>query len=183
MKIYTKRGDKGFTSLFDSSQVKKNHPLISFYGSLDDLNSSLGIALVHISSSNSLEVLTKQVSLIQKHLFEIAADSVSSSSYFQSSSTESLENWIDTFEKELPTLKNFILPSGTLAASSLHQSRCKCRYAERLYCDLEDSKTIEVQPSVQCYLNRLSDYLFVAARQSNFKLNCPENSVVFKKIH
>ncbi|MCH1429814.1 MAG: cob(I)yrinic acid a,c-diamide adenosyltransferase [Chlamydiales bacterium] len=178
MKIYTKKGDEGHTMLFNGKKLRKDHPVISFYGSLDMLNSLLGQALVYIKSNAALISIVEELEQIQKDLFAIAADSVSDTTYFNSGATSSIETWIDQKDEALPKLRNFILPSGSLAATQLHVARCSCRESERLYCKIDESD-LKCKSEVCAYLNRLSDYLFTLARYCNHLENQIETPVVF----
>ena len=173
MKIYTKNGDRGFTSLFGGSKVWKADPRLEAYGSCDELNSLLGWALVEISKSSSLQVMTSLLEKIQALLFVIGsqlatdnADMRKKLSQVSAQDTESLEQAIDKMNEVLPDLKNFILPGGCEAASRLHLARTMSRRAERaiLYFYQECDESDEV---IMAFMNRLSDFLFVAARFAN----------------
>lgn len=167
MKIYTRTGDEGLTSLFGGDRVAKNDPRIEGYGTVDELNSFLGVARAAWPDGP----IDGELHRIQMDLFDIGAhlaaprgsrvDSVSSERAPQ------LEGAIDAMESELPPLKNFILPGGSPAAAQLHVCRTVCRRAERLVVALG----FEDEPTHRAivYLNRLSDYLFVAARFANLK--------------
>ena len=163
MKIYTRTGDRGETSLFGGARVPKNDPRIDAYGTVDELNSCLGLVLAAAPDAQLLEV--------QRDLFEIGAHLASpGTSRFagvETSRIEALERGIDAMEAELAPLKSFILPGGTVAAAQLHVARTVCRRAERLVVALHDEDPA-TQSSI-AYLNRLSDYLFVAARYANLK--------------
>lgn len=163
MKIYTRTGDRGETSLFGGARVPKNDPRIDAYGTVDELNSFLGVVLAIDPDAQLLEV--------QRDLFEIGAHLASpGTSRFagvEASRIEALERGIDAMEAELAPLKSFILPGGTAAAAQLHVARTVCRRAERLVVALHDDDPA-TQSSIT-YLNRLSDYLFVAARYANRK--------------
>ena len=163
MKIYTRTGDRGETSLFGGARVPKNDPRIDAYGTVDELNSCLGVVLAAARDAQLLEV--------QRDLFEIGAHLASpGTSRFagvEASRIEALERGIDAMEAELAPLKSFILPGGTAAAAQLHVARTVCRRAERLVVALHDEDPA-TQSSI-AYLNRLSDYLFVAARYANLK--------------
>ncbi len=164
MKIYTRTGDAGQTSLFGGARVAKDDPRIEAYGTLDELNSQLGVALATIGPHDELQ-------RVQADLFEIGAHLASpATSRFPGppqSRIEELEQGIDVMEAQLPPLKTFILPAGTTTATQLHVARTVCRRAERLVVALRD----ETPATVACiaYLNRLSDYLFVAARFANHR--------------
>lgn len=161
MKIYTRTGDRGETSLFGGARVPKNDPRIEAYGTVDELNSCLGVVLAVEADAQLLEV--------QRDLFEIGAHLASpGTSRFtgvEAPRIEALERGIDAMEAELAPLKSFILPGGTLAAAQLHVARTVCRRAERLVVALHDDDPATL--SSITYLNRLSDYLFVAARYAN----------------
>lgn len=167
MKIYTRTGDRGETSLFGGARVPKNDPRIESYGTIDELNSHLGVARAAWPDSP----IDAQLLAAQRDLFEIGAHLASpGTSRFagvELSRIEELERGIDAMESELEPLKSFILPGGTPAAAQLHVARTVCRRAERLVVALHDDDPA-TQSSI-AYLNRLSDYLFVAARFANRK--------------
>jgi cob(I)alamin adenosyltransferase len=160
MKIYTRTGDSGETSLFGGSRVAKNDPRIEAYGTIDELNSTVGVARASWPSSP----IDKQLSAIQSDLFDIGAHLAAPGNDrfagVEPRRIEELERAIDAMESELPPLTSFIIPGGSLAAAQLHVARTVCRRAERRVVALEDTATV-------AYLNRLSDYLFVAARYAN----------------
>jgi cob(I)alamin adenosyltransferase len=165
LKIYTRTGDKGETGLFGGTRVPKNDPRIEAYGTIDELNSFLGVVRAAWPDS-PVDALLHQA---QTDLFEIGAHLASPGlSRFPGvdlARIEELEHSIDTMESELDPLRTFILPGGTLAAAHLHVARTVCRRAERLVVGLHD-ETEATQSSI-AYLNRLSDWLFVAARFAN----------------
>lgn len=167
MKIYTRTGDAGQTSLFGGTRVPKNDARIEAYGTIDELNSHLGVARASWPSSP----LDAGLHEAQNDLFEIGAHLASpGTSRFPGVETEQiakLERAIDAMESELAPLRNFILPGGSLAAAQLHVARTVCRRAERLVVALHDESPA-TQSSI-AYLNRLSDFLFVAARFANQK--------------
>ena len=167
MKIYTRTGDAGETSLFGGARVPKSDARIEAYGTIDELNSFLGVARASWPESP----LDTQLAAAQSDLFEIGAHLASpGTSRFPGvdpAHIEELEHGIDAMETELAPLKTFILPGGSLAASHLHVARVVCRRAERLVVALRDEAPA-TQSSI-AYLNRLSDYLFVAARFANRK--------------
>lgn len=170
MKIYTKTGDKGSTSLFSGERVQKNSLRVDSYGTVDELNSIIGLALAHKPKEPILSDLTH----ISNLLFILGSDMATSpgsknEEYIQRISTKNiewLETCIDSYDKELPPLKDFILPGGTVAASHIHHGRTVCRRAERLAVALAESEKVNYDAII--FLNRLSDYLFMAARYSNF---------------
>jgi len=170
MKIYTKTGDDGKTSLFDNSRVWKSHQRIMSYGAVDELNSALGIAI-----SLDLDIEVKNILVqIQNDLFVVGSDLANpdmSKTDIRVSETmiEFLEEKIDTVESELPDLTSFILPGGTLFASILHLSRTIARRAETHVVALSQDE--EISKNAVVYLNRLSDLLFVLARSVNKRKN------------
>jgi len=178
MKIYTKTGDDGKTSLFDNSRVWKSHERIVSYGAIDELNSAVGIAI-----SMDLDHQLKEILLrIQNELFIVGSDLANPNmSDTKIRTTEnmilSLENDIDTFDSELSELTNFILPGGTLMSSILHLSRTIARRAETHVTALSQKE--EINKIVIVYLNRLSDLLFVLARVLNKRKNIDD--IVWKR--
>lgn len=166
MKIYTKTGDKGFTSLIGGTRVPKHHIRIESYGTVDELNSYIGLIRDQDIDAHDKEVL-KQV---QDRLFTIgsslAADPERSKMVIPDlymSDIETLETEIDTMNESLPPLKHFILPGGSNTISFCHIARCVCRRAERITVQLAEESTVDEK--VNIYLNRLSDYLFTLARK------------------
>lgn len=180
MVIYTKRGDKGETSLYDerSSQrirVSKGSLRVEALGAIDELNSFLGIT---ISFSNNSQI-TMYLKEIQKNLLVIGSITAGSGLKFSISETSKLEKVIDNLEGELPVLKNFVLPGGTAFSSHLHYSRSLARRAERVMVSL--SKKEIINQSQLVYLNRLSDFLFMLARFVNFEAMVKEETWSGKK--
>ncbi len=167
MKIYTRTGDSGETSLFGGRRVPKNDLRIEAYGTIDELNSFIGIARASWPSSP----VDDELGRIQSDLFDagahLASPGMTRFGGIDASRIESLEQGIDRMESELAPLQNFILPGGSLAAAQLHAARSICRRAERLVVALNDT-TPPAQMTIR-FLNRLSDYLFVAARFANLK--------------
>ncbi len=165
MKIYTRTGDLGQTSLFGGSRVEKNDARIEAYGTVDELSSSLGVARAS-GIPGDVDTVLEQV---QRDLFDVGAHLASpGTSRFPGVDAEriaQLESAIDAMERELEPLTNFILPGGSLAAAQLHVARTVCRRAERRVVALHDESSATL--STVAYLNRLSDYLFVAARLAN----------------
>jgi len=177
LKIYTKTGDDGKTSLFDNTRVWKSNGRIMSYGAIDELNSTLGIAISLDSDSKIKNILIK----IQNDLFIVGSDLANpdmSNTKIRTTQkmVEFLEETIDNFEKDLSDLNSFILPGGTLLASILHLSRTITRRAETHVVELSQNEQISKIASV--YLNRLSDLLFVLARVSNKTKNVSD--VVWK---
>lgn len=166
MKIYTKKGDKGQTSLIGGTKVAKHHLRIESYGTVDELNSYIGLIRSYEIDSEQADALKE----IQDRLFTIgsslASDPERSSKQIPDlydADVAFLEEQIDTMTEQLPPLKHFILPGGGQASSACHLARCVCRRAERLSVHL--SETSYVDEKVLVYLNRLSDYLFVLGRK------------------
>lgn len=164
-KIYTKTGDKGETSLIGGVRVPKSHIRIESYGTVDELNSYLGLIKDQISDGKIVSILYE----IQDRLFTIgsvlASDPEKSKMKIPDLHEEDihlLEKEMDSMEETLPALKNFILPGGNLAASHCHVARCICRRAERISVHL--SQESEVPEILLRYLNRLSDFLFMLGR-------------------
>jgi len=176
MKIYTKTGDKGFTSLIGGTRVPKHHLRIDSYGTVDELNSYVGLIRDQEISNHDKEILKQ----IQDRLFTIgsslAADPEKSRMVIpdlNAKDIELLEKEMDQMNETLPELKHFILPGGSNMISYCHIARCVCRRAERLTVHLaEESK---VDEKVNIYLNRLSDYLFTLARKLGNDHYIPEN--------
>jgi cob(I)alamin adenosyltransferase len=176
MKIYTGAGDKGKTSLFSGERVTKADPRIEAYGDLDELNSILGALSAHLSAE---EELATELQQIQCDLFQGGAwlatnpDSAAMGALKEISAEQIafLEKAIDRFEKELPALKSFILPGGHITAAWAHVARTVCRRCERkvvpLLGKMAKGKAAEPYQRLLVYLNRLSDYLFMLARQCN----------------
>lgn len=173
-KIYTKTGDDGSTALFGGRRVSKDNIRIETYGTVDELNSILGCAIAHCGSENT--ELAHELQEISAFLFSLGADlatPLSPAPKYPIPRTEArhvewLETLIDKYDEELDELKNFILPGGTIVAAQLHLARTVCRRAERLAVHLASNEDIGEFPVK--FLNRLSDYLFTAARIANKRL-------------
>ena len=182
MKIYTKSGDKGKTSLYTGDRIAKNDPVIEAIGSVDECNSAVGVALAHIPLKKEFDHVREQLTRVQHALFDVgaavatprtrASTSKIEKTRFDEEGTEQLEKWIDEMEKELPVLHTFILPGGHPAGAHLHLARSLCRRAERTVVPL--NQHADVSDHVFVYLNRLSDYLFVMSRHVNRLLDSPE---------
>ncbi|MCC6288263.1 MAG: cob(I)yrinic acid a,c-diamide adenosyltransferase [Chitinophagaceae bacterium] len=184
IKIYTKTGDKGSTSLIGGTKVSKSHLRIETYGTVDELNAHIGLCRDMLTDNNSRNTLQK----IQNDLFVIgsllACDPEKDVKMALPEITESdiffLEKEIDQMDAILPAMKYFILPGGNIAISQLHIARCICRRAER--CCMRLDETSAVNPLVLKYLNRLSDYLFVLARYTGHLNNIEDIPWVPQKI-
>jgi cob(I)alamin adenosyltransferase len=169
-RIYTKTGDKGDTALGDGTRVPKDHPRVAAFGSVDELNSVLGLLLAHEVDLAEAALLRS----IQNELFDVGADlcaplpakgEADQRLRIQTGQAERLEKAIDRLNTSLQPLKSFVLPGGSIGAAWCHLARTVCRRAEREVVAL--SHTEPVNPQVIIYLNRLSDLLFVLARVLN----------------
>lgn len=165
-KIYTRGGDGGETSLGDGSRVSKLDCRIGAFGTVDELNSALGVVLAGDVPDGLREPLTR----IQNELFDVGADlsvpwGVTDRLRVEQAMIDRLEDLCDTFNAQLPELRSFVLPGGTEAAARLHVARTVCRRAEREM--LLGMQEVELNPLVLAYLNRLSDLLFILARTAN----------------
>jgi cob(I)alamin adenosyltransferase len=176
MKIYTKTGDKGYTSLIGGTRVPKHHLRIESYGTVDELNSYIGLISDQELSDHDKGILKQ----IQDRLFTIgsllAADPEKSKMVIPDlhpEDIELLEKEIDRMNELLPELRHFILPGGSNSISYCHIARCVCRRAERLSVHLAEESTVDEK--VNIYLNRLSDYLFTLARLIGHDSKVPEN--------
>jgi cob(I)alamin adenosyltransferase len=176
-KIYTKKGDQGETCLVSGEKVLKSHLRLETYGTLDELNSCIGVAFSHMNLSPQKKKIFKTLgnilTQIQNDLFNIGSQLACADPKLQKKLPNitdddvlKLEEVIDDLTEIIPPLKNFILPGGSISSSALHVARTVCRRAERLCIKLRDSNT-SVEPTIIHYLNRLSDLLFVIARFCN----------------
>lgn len=176
MKIYTKTGDKGTTSLFDGTRVLKNNIRVETYAAIDELNSVLGMVvstIKKIKEKNKTEKVLSELIEIQKNLFEIgsvlANPSEKPAEEFVRRLTKRVlefEQFIDSMTHMLPELSNFILPGGSFAGSFLQFARSVCRRCERMVVGLSQKE--EVEGKILIYFNRLSDLLFTMSRFVNF---------------
>ncbi|BBF77598.1 cob(I)yrinic acid a,c-diamide adenosyltransferase [Acinetobacter ursingii] len=165
-KIYTRTGDAGTTGLGDGSRVSKDDLRIAALGEVDELNAILGVLRAQIANSdnNEKEKWEKHLSLIQHWLFDLGGEvCIPNYTLLQDASIEYLEQSIDHMNEQLPMLKEFILPSGSLACSYAHQARAVCRRAERSLITVQQ-RDQNIQTTSLQLLNRLSDWLFVASR-------------------
>lgn len=189
MKVYTRQGDKGQTSLVGGKRVAKSNLRLDVYGTVDETNSVIGLIAAEIQSEQTRggkphvatdhDFVLNHLSKIQNSLFDVgshlACDDLklrAGMPVVSEADVADLENWIDLYSKDLPTLKHFILPGGAKAAGFAHLARTVARRAERLCVQL--GETDEVEAIVVKYLNRLSDYLFVLARKLNQLAIVPE---------
>lgn len=203
-KIYTKGGDTGETSIIGGARVSKSTPQLDAYGDVDELNTTLGISLAHlkndIHSSQELTSVEKTLMFIQNELFAVGSQLAcedremrTKMPQLKDSALYELEVAIDQMTDELPELKEFILPGGCVTAAHLHLARTVCRRAERsmvewinasdaqnglsksgIRNDLKESNAKSDLKTLIRFINRLSDYLFVAARYVNFKVGSTE---------
>ncbi|SMG54564.1 cob(I)yrinic acid a,c-diamide adenosyltransferase [Paenibacillus aquistagni] len=189
MNIYTRTGDEGMTSL-KGGRVPKDHLRVEAYGQLDELNAFVGVALTHAAEDSYAE-LREQLQNIQHELFDCGSDLAFAEDKLGKVTykvTEDLvlrlERWIDEHNAANVELRRFILPGGSALASALHVCRTVCRRAERHVVSLARSE--EINPYAQQYVNRLSDYFFVAARRANGLLQVQDveyarSAVVFSR--
>jgi cob(I)alamin adenosyltransferase len=177
MKIYTKTGDKGTTSLIGGTKVSKSNIRIETYGTVDELNSWIGLVADQINQKHSKKILKE----IQDRLFTIGSSLACDPEKepkmkipdLHEPDIELLENEIDRMNEKMLPMRSFILPGGHIAVSSCHVARCVCRRSERLCVSLQEQNMF-VDPLVIKYLNRLSDYLFVLARFIAHRLKVKE---------
>lgn len=175
-RIYTRSGDKGTTSLLYGVRVPKNDLRVEAYGTCDEANSMIGLAVSFLKQVNfsNQSLLLETLHKVQTNLFHVGSylstpEGKEVHWKLSEDDVKDLEKDIDRLQAELPELKNFILPGGHPAASALHVARAVVRRAERLVVGIDN-----VAPVVLSYLNRLSDYLFVAGRYVNYSLQIEE---------
>ena len=174
MKVYTKTGDKGTTSLFGGTKVPKSDIRIEAYGTIDELNSVLGIIDKNVISPKYADQITQ----VQKDLFVLGSEYATPADklylangkcrlgkLIENKNITQLENWIDEMDEELPQMTHFILPSGDRNAAYCHLARTVCRRAERIAFTLNEKE--ELRKETLIFINRLSDYLFTLARKIN----------------
>ncbi|AIY04777.1 hypothetical protein Plano_0812 [Planococcus sp. PAMC 21323] len=180
MKIYTKTGDKGTTSLVYGTRVAKNDVVVEAYGTCDEANTLIGLAIGHLYAEffQEKEELLKVFHEIQTTLFHVGAELATPKDKevkwkLTEQDISKLEQWIDHYDDAVPTLSNFILPGGHPAGATFHVARTVVRRAERTVLSIGN----DVSPNVLAYLNRLSDFLFVAARLVNQRLGRVERGL------
>lgn len=181
-RIYTKVGDKGSTMLANGELVPKDSLRIDTYGTIDELNAFLGLWRDVLSESNAVvfQDLIEKITKIQNEMHDLGGElatpfaslDITKQQIISAGSIERLEKDIDHFNLLLPPLTNFVLPGGHKANSLAHVCRTICRRAERLLCALARVEEVRSEPRI--YLNRLSDWLFVAGRETSRRLGCPE---------
>lgn len=180
MKIYTKTGDKGTTSLVYGQRVRKDDIRVEAYGTCDEANSMIGLALSYLRGENfqGKESLEAAYHKIQTSLFHVGAELATPAGKevkwkLEKVEIDEMETLIDEWDKNLPPLTNFVLPGGHPSGASFHSARTIVRRAERCSVSLVE----DVNPLVLAYLNRLSDLLFVTARYVNHKLGVNEKTL------
>lgn len=180
--LYTRTGDLGTTSLVGGERIKKNSIRLEAYGTLDELSSALGIVA---ADQQCQKEVSDEIVEIQNELFNVGAYLATAVPQGEEPKCESLtaeklsrlEGWIDTLDEQTPKIRAFILPGGSKIAAQCHLARTVCRRAERIVLTLAETEYVD--PAVTTWLNRLSDYLFIAARFLNFMLGVDET--VWKK--
>jgi cob(I)alamin adenosyltransferase len=178
-KLYTRTGDVGTTMLFGMGRVSKDHPRVAAYGTVDELNSTLGVAVAFMLARSAI---AKALTGVQNELFNIGSELASGTEGRAAEAAKlfvdadakiaALEGLIDEYDAKVPPLRTFVLPSGSQAGALLHLCRTVCRRAEREVVRLAREET--VNPDILSYLNRLSDLLFVLARYVNKAAGKPE---------
>jgi cob(I)alamin adenosyltransferase len=162
-KIYTRTGDDGTTGLGDGSRTAKDSRRVEAYGTVDELNSVIGVVIAELNNAGGLEELASLLLDVQHHLFDLGGElCIPESEMIADGHIERLEVELDRLNESLPRLKEFILPGGSPAAAHAHLARTVCRRAERRVIALARHEPVN-EPAIR-YLNRLSDLLFVVAR-------------------
>ncbi len=175
-KVYTKTGDGGETALADGSRVAKSSPRVVAYGEVDEVNSAVGLA----RTAGLVEGLDEVLGKVQNELFHLGSELSAPAAAgipgelprVEAEHVAYLERSMDALMTELPALENFVLPGGSAGGAALHLARAVCRRAERAVVALAAAET--VRPEALAYLNRLSDWLFVAARYENRAAGAPD---------
>lgn len=179
MKLYTRTGDEGKTSLI-GGRVRKDDLRVEAYGTIDELNSFVGLAAAEAAKHETLQELAGWLTDIQQELFDGGSDLAYAREgaplKLSGEPAKRLEQWIDRLVAEAPEITRFILPGGSAAAAALHVCRTVCRRAERRVVAMLAEHP--ANPEVAVYLNRLSDFFFVAARAANAKLGVPDTEYV-----
>ena len=173
-RIYTRTGDKGLTALGSGKRVRKTHPRVEAYGTVDETNAALGVARLHVAGA--FPELDAVLARIQNELFDLGADLCLPEPVKRkgppplrvvAAQVERLERDIDRLNAELQPLRSFVLPGGQPASAHLHMARTICRRAERAVLAVSERRGGRVNPALLQYMNRLSDFLFVASRWVN----------------
>ena len=173
-RIYTRTGDKGLTALGSGKRVRKTHPRVEAYGTVDETNAALGVARLHVAGA--FPELDAVLARIQNELFDLGADLCLPEPVKRkgppplrvvAAQVERLERDIDRLNAELQPLRSFVLPGGHPAAAHLHMARTICRRAERAVLAVSERRGERVSTALLQYMNRLSDFLFVASRWVN----------------
>jgi cob(I)alamin adenosyltransferase len=173
-RIYTRTGDKGLTALGSGKRVRKTHPRVEAYGTVDETNAAVGVARLHLASA--FPELDAMLARIQNELFDLGADLCLPDTAARkgraplrvvATQVERLERDIDRLNAELEPLRSFVLPGGHPAAAHLHMARTVCRRAERAILAVTEARGGRLNPALRQYVNRLSDFLFVASRWVN----------------
>ncbi|SFJ02345.1 cob(I)alamin adenosyltransferase [Paenibacillus sp. UNC496MF] len=180
MKLYTRTGDGGQTSV-KGGRVRKDDVRVEAYGTIDELNSFVGLAAAMAAAREGLGALAAELREIQQELFDCGSDlafrdPAGRELKLTADAAARLEGWIDAHDEAAPAITRFILPGGSDVAAQLHVCRTTCRRAERRAVTL--SAEVEVPAPVMVYLNRLSDYFFAAARAANAKLGVTDTEYV-----
>lgn len=167
VKIYTKTGDKGKTSLYDGRRVSKASEIIELLGAIDELNAYLGILVIYMDNLKDLVYKRQEELMKLSAMIATYNGKVNPKSHYKidKDTVITIENEMDKWQKELPSLKHFILPGGTNAASKAHFARTLCRRAERILVSLHEQEPMP--PVILEYINRLGDWLFLLARYLN----------------
>jgi cob(I)alamin adenosyltransferase len=173
-RIYTRTGDKGLTALGSGKRVRKTHPRVEAYGTVDETNAAVGVARLHLAGA--FPELDSMLARIQNELFDLGADLCLPDTAARkgraplrvvATQVERLERDIDRLNSELEPLRSFVLPGGHPAAAHLHMARTVCRRAERAILAVTEARGGRLSPALRQYVNRLSDFLFVASRWVN----------------
>jgi cob(I)alamin adenosyltransferase len=183
MKIYTRSGDEGQTSLIYGRRIGKDSLRVTAYGTVDEANSTIGVAVAHIASDPRFSDIVRFSERVQRDLFDVGRDLATPEDkrdgfYISQADVDLLERMIDTLDAETPPLRQFVLPGGHPAAAAFHLARTVVRRAERCIVALERKEP--VQPIIRKYLNRLSDLLFIMARVVNTRSAVAEPGVDFQ---
>lgn len=181
--IYTKTGDKGKTALIGGKRVPKYHLRVEAYGTIDDLNSHVGLLREYVKKKKDINFLLKiqqDLFIIQTQLSNDDEKNIKKLPALKSTDIIAIEKEIDNISSMLPTLKTFLIPGGSVSVAFCHIVRCVCRRAERIVVKLDKKK--KVTNNILSYLNRLSDYFFVLARKISIAEGIKENELTISKL-